>query len=60
MRRVAEHRRKPYMLADWEPSEEPRTRMRDAFYDATVVQPMADSEAAQYYKNTGWGMLEDV
>eukprot|EP00975_Prorocentrum_lima_P018019 3799839-Prorocentrum_lima.AAC.1 len=46
MRRIAEQRRKPYMLTDWEPSEEPSARMRDAFYDATVVQPMADSEAA--------------
>eukprot|EP00975_Prorocentrum_lima_P004502 975525-Prorocentrum_lima.AAC.1 len=36
MRRIAERRRIPYMLTDWEPSEEPSDRMRDAFYDATV------------------------
>eukprot|EP00975_Prorocentrum_lima_P051471 10779554-Prorocentrum_lima.AAC.1 len=48
------------MLADWQPSDEPTTRMRNSFYDATVVQPLSDDEASRFYKNTGWGMLEHV
>eukprot|EP00975_Prorocentrum_lima_P030136 6321901-Prorocentrum_lima.AAC.1 len=56
MRRLQDHGPQLYMLEDWRPSQEPTNPTRDAFYDTTVVAPLTEETAAQYYKNTGWGL----
>eukprot|EP00975_Prorocentrum_lima_P003927 855989-Prorocentrum_lima.AAC.1 len=47
------------MLEDWRTDVEPSDAVRDALYDATVVADYTVEIAKQYYRNIGWGRLEN-